>query len=345
MITNVSEILDSVSVDTVVAKYLVLKKQGVNYIAKCPFHDENSASFVVSPSKQIYKCFGCGEAGNSVGFLMKHLKLSYPQALHELAAIGSTKVIEEKQSPEKEAAAENIRLKKESLKIIYKAANQFYQQQLAKQKSKKVQFFIDRFESKDIIDEFEIGFATGEYKLLYEYLLKQQFKYELIIESGLVIERKDKIYDFFRNRIMFPIMDEFGCTIAFSGRDVTGSPDYKYLNSSDSLLYDKSKVLFGLFQAKEAIRKLDEVFLVEGNFDVTKLHLRKQINTVSANGTSLSPDQVKIIKRFTSNVTLMYDGDPGGKEAILKNSELLIRNQIIPVIVPLPEKEDPDSFF
>lgn len=349
MINNANEIIDNSDIVQIISDFVELKQAGVNWKGNCPFHDEKTASFVVNPVKGIYKCFGCGAAGNVAKFLMEHEKMSFPESLKYLAQKNNTKIDETKLSEKAEKDIEQKRKKIEALHIIYKEAARFYHVNLKLALRKEIQKGwkkrIDQMPDAEILSLYKIGKAPNEWKSLYNHLRKKGFKHDFICASDLVIEKGDKLYDRFRNRIMFPIFDSSGNVIAFSGRTL-GNDNAKYINSSNFLLYNKDLAIYGLFQAQGPIRKRDCVFIVEGSFDVLKLALIGSRNVVAMNGTALSDSQIKILSKYTENFILMYDGDNAGEGAALKNGVKIMKETgIVPSICELPAGHDPDSFF
>ena len=339
---TIDEIFNVVQIEDVVSDFVHLKKRGSNLLGLCPFHDEKTPSFTVSPSKNIYKCFGCGRGGNSIQFLMEHEQLSYPETLRSLAEKYNIEIEEEHVDPEMLARKET----RESLLIINQKVNEHYQELLFESdmgKSVGLSYFKKRSFPEHILRKFELGFSPAEGRHLSEFAKKAGLKAELLSELGLITEKGN---DFFRNRVMFPIHNVNGKVIAFAGRSLSEdkrSP--KYINSRESEIYNKSWVLYGLHLAKKTIIKEDVCILVEGYTDVISMHLQGVENVVASSGTALTEGQIKLIKRYTPNVLILYDGDPAGIKAALRGVDLLLSRDMNVRIALLPEGHDPDSFI
>ncbi len=339
---SVQEILDTVHVEDVVGEFVNLKKRGVNLIGLCPFHAEKTPSFNVNPARNIYKCFGCGKGGDAVSFLIEHENLSFYEALKYIAAKYNIEVEETQLSPE----LINENLEKDSLFIINQFAENYYATQLFETdlgKSVGLGYFKQRGFREDTIKKFNLGYATADRDDLTRSAVSKGYNIELLRKLGLTTQSDN---DFFRSRVIFPIHNLTGKISAFAGRILsTESQGPKYLNSPESDIYQKSKILYGLFFAKNAIRKEDECMLVEGYTDVISLHQGGVENVVASSGTSLTPEQIKLIKRYTNNILILYDGDAAGIKAALRGIELIIEQDCNVKIVLLPDKHDPDSFF
>jgi DNA primase len=337
-IIDVSEIVD------VVQDFVTLKKRGVNYLGLCPFHNEKTPSFTVSPSKGIYKCFGCGKGGNSVTFIMEHEHLSYYESLKYLAKKYNIEVIE------KELTADEIEKKneRESLLIVTSfAQKQFvkYLKETDEGKSIGLSYFVERGVAEEMIDKFELGYSPRERDKLTVDAINNGYKSEFLIKTGLTIDGQGGKFDRFSERVIFPIHNLMGKVIGFGGRTLKADKKTaKYLNSPESDIYHKSRVLYGLFFAKNSIVKNDKCFLVEGYTDVISFHQSKIENVVASSGTALTQDQIRLIKRFTSNITVIYDGDEAGIKASLRGIDLILEEGMNVKVVPLPKDEDPDSF-
>jgi DNA primase len=339
---TIDEIFNVVQVEDVVGDFVHLKKRGNNLLGLCPFHDEKTPSFTVSPSKNIYKCFGCGRGGNSVQFMMEHEQLSYPETLRALAEKYNIPIEEENVDAESLAKKET----RESLYIINQLVNEYYQDQLFNTdmgKSVGLSYFKKRSFPEHILKTFGLGFSPAGGRTFTEYAAKAGLNSELLRELGLTTEKGN---DFFRNRVMFPIHNVHGKVIAFAGRSLSEdkrSP--KYINSPESEIYNKSWVLYGLHLAKKSIIKSEECILVEGYTDVISMHLQGVDNVVASSGTALTEGQIKLIKRYTPNVLILYDGDPAGIKAALRGVDLLLSRDMNVKIALLPQGHDPDSFI
>lgn len=339
---SVQEILETAKVEDVIQDFVNLKRRGVNMIGLCPFHNEKTPSFTVSPAKNIYKCFGCGKAGNPVQFLMDHENLSFPEALRWLAQKYGIE-IEEKQVSQ-EVIEERQRL--DSLYIVNKFARDFFAEQLFETdrgKSVGLSYFKQRGFREDIIRKFGLGYSPAQSDLLTVTAKQKGYNIDLMKEVGLTSKYGR---DFFRDRVMFTIHNLSGKVIGFGGRilqkDVKAP---KYINSPETEIYNKSKVLYGAFFAKTAIRKQDECILVEGYTDVISLHQDGIENVVASSGTSLTVDQIRLVKRYTQNIKILYDGDKAGIKAALRGLDLVLAQDMNVKVVLLPEGEDPDSYL
>lgn len=339
---SVQEILDTVRVEDIVGEFVNLKKRGINLIGLCPFHGEKTPSFNVNPGRNIYKCFGCGKGGDSVNFLMEHENLSFYEALKYIAAKYNIEIEETQLSPE----LINENLEKDSLYIINQFAEGYYTNQLFETdlgKSVGLGYFKQRGFREDTIKKFNLGYATADRDDLTRNAVSKGYNIELLRKIGLTTQSDN---DFFRSRVIFPIHNLTGKIAAFAGRILSSeSHGPKYLNSPESDIYQKSKILYGLFFAKNAIRKEDECMLVEGYTDVISLHQGGVENVVASSGTSLTPEQIRLIKRYTNNILILYDGDAAGIKAALRGIELIIEQDCNVKIVLLPDKHDPDSFI
>jgi DNA primase len=329
-------------IEEVVNDYVNLKRRGVNLIGLCPFHNEKTPSFTVSPSKNLYKCFGCGKGGNPVSFLMEHEKFSYPEALRYLASKYHIQV--EETARDKETIQKE--LERESLYLINEFAKEFFQDQLHNSDQGK-QIGLSYFKHRGLLDhtikKFALGYSPKDPSSFSSSATKAGYKKESLQLLGLVTKNNQ---DFFRERVIFPFFNLSGKVIGFGGRilnDHVKRP--KYLNSAESDLFNKRKTLYGLYQAKGQIRKEDECILVEGYTDVLSLHQNGIENAVASSGTSLTPEQVQLMKRFTNNVLVLYDGDQAGQNAALRGLNICIDHGLDVSIVMLPEKADPDSYI
>jgi len=336
------------SVTDVIGDYVTLKKKGANYWACCPFHGEKTPSFSISPSKGIYKCFGCGKAGDAVRFIMDMEGLGYGEALRHLAKKYGIE-IQEQVLTDDQVQKQNER---ESLFIILDWAKDFFRQQLNdtdEGKSIAKSYFKERGFSESTMEAFELGYSPESWDILLKTALKQGYSEDIIQKAGLVTQKNEegKMYDRFRNRVIFPIHNVSGKTIAFGARVLktdTAKNQAKYLNSPESDVYHKSQIVYGIYQAKNAIRTEDMCYLVEGYTDVISLHQAGVKNVVASSGTSLTVEQIKLIGRFTKHITVLYDGDTAGIKAALRGMDLILEEGLQVNLVVFPEGHDPDSF-
>ena len=342
---TVERILDTARIEEVVSDFVSLKRRGANYIACCPFHHEKTPSFSVSPSKGIYKCFGCGKAGSVVSFVMEHEQMSYAEALKYL---GKKYGIEVK---EKEESQEDVqqRLHHESLLIVNDFAQKFYTEQLLHSDEGVaigLSYFKERGFTDETINKFLLGYAPNKRRELTHNAQRKGYKKEHLVEVGLTIERENgELLDRFYERVMFPIRSISGKVIAFGGRKLRGDKEVaKYINSPESEVYVKNKVLYGIYEAKQAIAREQKCYLVEGYTDVISFHQAGVENVVASSGTSLTTGQIQLIKRFTNNVTVLYDGDWAGIKASLRGIDMLLEEGLEIKVALFPDGEDPDSF-
>ena len=341
---TIQTILETAHVEEVVGDFVNLKKRGVNYIGLCPFHNEKTPSFVVSPAKGIYKCFGCGKAGNSVNFVMEHEHYSYPEALKYLAKKFNIEIEEEELTPEKQQQLDE----RESLFTLNTFVNSYFQENLFNTDEGKaigLSYFKERGFLEVTIQKFQLGYALDKWNDYSRHALENGFKKEVLFKTGLGIDKGDQIMDRFRGRVIFPIHNLTGKVIGFGGRILSKEKSAaKYVNSPQSDIYDKSKTLYGIYFARNAILKNNKCYLVEGYTDVISMHQAGIENVVASSGTSLTVDQIKLIKRFTPNITILYDGDPAGIKASFRGINLILEQGLNVKIVLFPEGEDPDSF-
>ena len=340
---TVNLILDTARIEEVVGDFVTLKRRGANYVACCPFHEEKTPSFYVSPAKGIYKCFGCGKAGSAVGFVMEHEHCSYTEALRYMAKRYHIEVVEEELSPEEEAR----RQRSESLLLVSEFAQKFFAGRLESGEGKDVAmaYYHSRKLEDETIARFGLGWAPSGKTELLDAARAAGYKEEYLLDAGLVVKREDgTLADKFRERVMFPIHSVSGRVIAFSGRTLRSDNPAKYVNSPDTEIYKKSNILFGIWFAKQAIAKEDSCIIVEGNVDLVMLHQLGICNVVAPCGTALTVQQVRLIRKFTHNVVLMNDGDSAGIHASLKDIDMLLAEDMNVSVVLLPEGEDPDSF-
>ncbi|RZL39043.1 MAG: DNA primase, partial [Pedobacter sp.] len=348
MITGetIEKIKETARIEEVVGDFVHLKKRGSSLIGNCPFHGEKTPSFHVSVSKGIYKCFGCGVAGDSVRFIMEHEKYSYPEALKFLANKYNIEV-EETVETVQDLEAQNTR---ESLYIVSQfAANYFEDQMWNSQEGKTIglSYFKERGFREDILKKFNLGYSPDVWDALTQDAVKNKHAEEYLEKTGLAIRNdKGKLYDRFRGRVMFPIHNFTGRVIGFGGRTLKTDKNVpKYVNSPESEIYHKSNVLYGLFHAKKAIRDQDNCYLVEGYADVLSVHQANIENVVASSGTSLTIEQIRLISRFTQNVTILYDGDAAGIKASLRGLDMILEEGLNVKVVSFPAGDDPDSYM
>ena len=341
---TIQQILDAAEIADVVGDFVTLKRRGTSMIGLCPFHNEKTPSFNVSQAKGIYKCFGCGKGGSSVNFIMEHEHLSYADALRWLAGKYNIEIREKEENPE-DLKERNDR---ESQLIVSEFAQKYFSNQLWESNAGRLiglSYLRQRGMRDDIIKKFGIGYCPEGKDLMTNEALKEGYKMEYLEKTGLTIKREEWIRDRFSGRMMFPIHGISGRVIGFGGRTLTQDKTIaKYLNSPESDIYHKSRVLYGIFQAKRSIIQEDKCYLVEGYTDVTSLHQSGIENVVASSGTSLTIDQIRLIRRFTNNVTIIYDGDQAGIKASMRGIDMVLEEGINVKVLPLPEGEDPDSF-
>ena len=336
----IQEIKDRLDIVEVVGDFVSLKKSGSSYKALSPFTTEKTPSFFVSPSKQIFKCFSTGKGGDAIEFLKEVDSMTYIEAI---------KYLGEKYGVEINESESNyvVNTEKESLLIVLNKTKEFFKENLntSDGKSIAISYFDHRNISKEMVEMFELGYSLDKWDSLYNHLIKNQFEDNQIINAGLILENNNKKYDRFRNRIIFPIHNLSGKVIAFGARIIKDEKNQpKYINSPETSLYIKSKVLYGLYQSKNNIRKEDTCYLVEGYTDVISLFQIEINNVVSSSGTSLTNEQIKLISRYTKNITILFDGDKAGIDASLRGMDLILENDMNVKIVSFPEGEDPDSY-
>ncbi len=341
---TIEEIKNRIDIVDVVSDFVALKRSGSSYKALSPFSNEKTASFYVVPSKGIFKDFSSGKGGDAISFVMEIDGLSYIEALKYLAGKYGIEILEEEQSDEVQEAQN----KRESLYIVLGFASSYFQEVLHESEEGKsigLSYFKERGFSEETIKKFELGYTKEIWDGLLDAAQKKGYQKELLEEAGLIITKENKSYDRFRSRVMFPIHNVSGKPIAFGGRILLkDNKQPKYINSPETELYFKSKVLYGLFQSKNDIRKENNCFLVEGYTDVISMHQAGITNVVSSSGTALTEDQVKLIRRYTENVTVIFDGDAAGVRASLRGIDLLLQGDLNVKAVALPEGEDPDSY-
>lgn len=344
---TVNKILDSAQIVEVISDFVSLKRRGANFIACCPFHNEKTPSFYVSPSKGIYKCFGCGKSGTAVGFIMEHESMTYVEALKYLAKKYGIEVKEKEDSPEEIAA----RQRSESLYLVMDFAEKFFQESLKTPEGRSIgyAYFRSRGLEDSTIEKYGLGWSPKGGSVFSREALAKGYKEEFLTATGVSIKRNDgSLIDKFYDRVMFPIHSVSGRVIAFGGRTLRS--DYKtanigkYVNSPETEIYDKSRSLYGIYFAKSEISRQDKCFLVEGYLDVLSMHQLGITNVVASSGTSLTVPQIRLIKKFTSNVTIMYDGDAAGIHAALRGIGLILKEGMNVRVVLIPDGDDPDSY-
>ena len=343
---TIDRILDAAQIVEVVSDFVTLRKRGVNYVGLCPFHNEKTPSFSVSPSKGLCKCFSCGKGGNAVHFIMEHEQMSYPEALRYLAKKYNIEIKERELTNEEKEVQSN----RESMFIVNNFARDYFQNILKNHvdgRSIGLAYFRQRGFRDDIIDKFQLGFSTEGRDALAQEALRKGFKQEFLVKTGLCYETDDhKLHDRFWGRVMFPVHTLSGKVVAFGGRVLSTENKKlaKYVNSPESEIYHKSNELYGIYFAKQAIVKQDRCFLVEGYTDVISMHQSGVENVVASSGTSLTPGQIRLIHRFTNNITVLYDGDMAGIKASIRGIDMLLEEGMNIKVCLLPDGDDPDSF-
>lgn len=343
--TTINKILDAARIEEVVGEFVHLRKRGVNYLGLCPFHDDKTPSFSVSPAKGICKCFSCGKGGNVVHFIMEHEQLNYYEALKWLAKKYNIEVVE------KQLSAEDIQSKneRESMFVLNEFARDFFKSCLKKQDegmSIGLRYFMERGLREDTIQKFQLGYSPEERDAFSRTALAKGYQKEYLLKTGLAVaDDQGQLYDRYRGRVIFPIHGISGKIKAFGGRILKKNEKAaKYINSPESDIYHKSAELYGIYFARQAIVKQDRCYLVEGYTDVLSMHQSGVENVVASSGTALTKGQIQLIHRFTDNITVLYDGDPAGIKASLRGINLLLEEGLNIKVVLLPEGEDPDSF-
>ena len=343
---TIDKIMDATNIVDVVGEFVTLRKAGVNYKGLCPFHDDKTPSFMVSPSKQICKCFACGEGGTAINFLMKHEQITYPEALRWLAKKYNIE-IQERELTDEEKKEQSDR---ESMFIVNEWALQYFQDVLKNDPDGIAigkQYFRSRGIRDDIVEKFSLGFALPKRDALALAAQKAGYKAEFLEKTGLCIMGEKGLHDRYAGRVIFPWLNVSGRVVAFGGRLLdarTKGVQQKYVNSPDSEIYHKERELYGLYQAKKAIAKEDRVYMVEGYTDVIAMHQCGLENVVANSGTALSVHQIKLLRRFTQNITLLYDGDEAGIHAAMRGTDMLLAEGMNIKVLLLPDGDDPDSF-
>ncbi|HUQ65815.1 MAG TPA: DNA primase [Flavitalea sp.] len=341
---TIQQILSRIDIVEIIGGFVRLKKRGVNYIGQCPFHNEKTPSFTVSPTKEIYKCFGCGKSGNTVSFLMEHEKYSYVEALRWLANKYNVEIEETETSPEAKAH----QLTADSLYIVNSFAQKYFTEKLFNHDEGRdigLSYLKERGFREEVIQKFQLGYCLQDRDAFSKAALQSQYNMELLQKTGLTVLRDEKAVDNYRGRIIFPVHNQSGKIAGFGAR-IIGKNDKapKYINTPENEIYIKSRILYGSWFARQAIDKNDECLLVEGYTDVISLHQAGIENVVASGGTSLTPDQLRLIKKYTNNLTIIYDGDAAGVKAAMRGLDLALEESLNVQLVLIPDKEDPDSY-
>jgi len=343
---TVAKILDAAQIVEVVSDFVSLKRKGASWSACCPFHNEKTPSFYVFPSSGRYKCFGCGKGGTAIGFVMDHESLTYPEALRYLAKKYGIEIVEKEETPEEIAA----RQKSESLYIVSEFAHKFFVESLSTKEGRDIGFnyFRSRSLEEQTIVKYGLGWAPKDREALPKAALAQGYKKEYLLETGLCVEYDGRLLSRFYDRVVFPFHSVSGRILGFGARtlrtDFSAAGIGKYVNSSDSEIYHKRHTLYGIWFAKGEMSKRDKCYMVEGYLDVLSMHQLGITNVVASSGTSLTEEQVKLVKKFTRNMTIMYDGDSAGIHAAIRGLGLVLKEGMNVKIVQLPQGEDPDSY-
>jgi DNA primase len=342
---SIQQILSRIDIIDIVGGFVKLKKRGSNYLGLCPFHNEKSPSFIVSPAKEIYKCFGCGKSGNSISFLMEHEKYSYVEALRWLAAKYNVEIEETEVSAEVKQQQQTA----ESLHIINSFAQKYFTEQLFETEegqSVGLSYLKSRGFREETIRKFQVGFNPETKDSFTTAAIQNQFNPELLQKAGLTSNREGKFYDNYRGRIIFPVHNQTGKIIGFGARLIKKNDKApKYINTHENEVYVKSRILYGMWYARTAIDKADECLLVEGYTDVLSLHQSGIENVVASGGTSLTTDQLRLIKKYTNNLTIIYDGDSAGVKAAVRGLDLALEEGLNVNLVLIPDNDDPDSYI
>lgn len=342
--TTIQQILNRIDIIDVVGSYVKLKKRGTNYLGLCPFHNEKTPSFTVSANKEIYKCFGCGKSGNTISFLMEHEKFSYVEALRWLANRYNIEVEETEVSAEKRQQLQVA----DSLYILNNFAQQYFSKTLLEDEEGQtigLAYLKERGFTDEIIEKFQIGYCKEERTAFVQEALAKQYNRDLLVKSGLAAIRNEELVDNYRGRIIFPVHNTTGKVIGFGARIIKKNDRApKYINTPENEIYVKSRILYGMYFARQVIDKLDECLLVEGYTDVTSLHQAGVENVVASGGTSLTTDQIRLVKKYTNNLTIVYDGDAAGVKAALRGLDMALEEGLNVKLVLIPDKEDPDSY-
>lgn len=341
---TIQQILSRIDIIEIVGGFVKLKKRGANYLGLCPFHNEKTPSFTVSPAKEIYKCFGCGRSGNTISFLMEHEKYSYAEALRWLAARYNVEIEEKELNPEQRLQQQTA----ESLYIINGFAQKFFSDVLFQSDEGQdigLSYLKERGFTETIIRKFQLGYCPDERDTFARAALAAQYNPENLRKSGLVVLRDERLVDNYRGRVIFPVHNQTGKVIGFGARIIRNNDRApKYINTPENEIYVKSRILYGSWFARQAIDKQDECLLVEGYTDVISLHQAGIENVVASGGTSLTIDQLRLIKKYTRHLTILYDGDSAGIKAALRGLDMALEESLDVKLVLIPDKEDPDSY-
>lgn len=341
---TIQQILSRIDIIDVIGGFVKLKKRGTNYLGLCPFHNEKTPSFTVSPSKEIYKCFGCGKSGNTISFIMEHEKYSYVEALKWLANRYNIEIEETFATDEQREQRQSA----DSLYIINNFSQQFFSKILFETEEGQdigLSYLKERGFREDVITKFQLGYSPEQKDAFTKEAIAKQYSPELLLKTGLVLNRNDQLMDNYRGRIIFPVHNHSGKVLGFGARILkTNDKAPKYINTPENEIYVKSKILYGSYFARQAIDKADECLLVEGYTDVISLHQAGIENVVASGGTSLTQDQLRLIKKYTNNLTIIYDGDPAGIKAALRGLDLALEEGLNVKLVLIPDNEDPDSY-
>jgi DNA primase len=341
---TIQQILSRIDIIDVIGGFVKLKKRGTNYLGLCPFHNERTPSFTVSPSKEIYKCFGCGKSGNTISFLMEHEKYSYVDSLRWLANRYGIEIEETFATDEQRQQMQVA----DSLYIINNFAQQFFTKTLFETEEGRdigLSYLKERGFREDIIKKFQLGYNPEARDSFTKAAIAGQYNTEFLLKTGLVVNRNDQLMDNYRGRIIFPVHNHSGKVLGFGARILkTNDKAPKYINTPENEIYVKSKILYGSYFARQAIDKADECLLVEGYTDVISLHQSGIENVVASGGTSLTQDQLRLIRKYTNNLTIVYDGDAAGVKAALRGLDLALEEGLNVKLVLIPDKEDPDSY-
>ena len=342
---TIQNIVDAAKIEEVVGDFVSLKKRGVNYLGLCPFHNEKTPSFTVSPAKGFFHCFGCGKGGSSIDFVMQHEHLSYPEALKYLAEKYNIEIIDQIQTAEEKLMQSEL----ESLYHVVTYAQKHFSDNLFQTEEGiaiGLSYFTERGFNKDIIRKFQLGYCPEKWDDFSKSAIDNGYKLEYLVKTGLTVQKDEhQYYDRFRDRVVFPIHNLSGRVIGFTARILTSDKNKpKYINSPESEIYNKGKTLYGIFLAKSAIVANDNCFLVEGNTDVISLYQAGVENVVASSGTALTIDQIRLIKKFTPNITILFDGDAAGIKAALRGTDMVLEEGMNVKILLFPPGEDPDSY-
>lgn len=343
--TSIQEVQNRADIIEIIGQFVRLKRRGASYIANCPFHSEKTPSFHVSPAKGIYKCFGCGKGGNVVTFIQEHEKLTYPEAIRWLADYYKIALEETERTPEQVQQQQS----QESLRILNEFAAEYFHDVLLNTDEGQtigLSYFKQRGFRKEIIERFRLGYNPESNDVFYSNALQKGYHAELLEKAGLVKNRNGQYHDVYRGRVIFPIQSMTGRVLGFGARILKNNVNApKYINTPENELYVKSRVLYGMYQSRQAISRQDECFLVEGYTDVISLHQGNVENVVASSGTSLTEDQLRLIGQLTKNLTILYDGDAAGVKAALRGMDMALSQSFNVKLVLFPEGEDPDSFI